>query len=324
MLELPDLKSWRDDVGRCPMLIHCVSLTALAMSAFAPFAAAVPLAFPVGVASSADSVDGLTALPPGMATLTQTLLDIAQTSRSTSGGTLPLPPDFFRHRVGPPHSSVLRVRTPQPAVQSGSVDGGNLLTFFVGGEPVALLTEDQTWDVILGTTWISVALPFYDYVTDVQQEVQVKDTTIGTDAPAISTYVLGPRVIGGLAGVGLLAAVVLVAVYLKRSVKRHVPRPVPGSEGKGGRGSEPQEYRRAYAEHLGVNSDGASSTDFAMLGLRHPFTRQDVQRAFRAKSQRLHPDHGGDPDFFRSLVSARDRALADADDEGRTPGASPS
>jgi hypothetical protein len=304
------------------MLIHCVSLTALAMSAFAPSAAAAPLAFPVGVASSADSVDGLTALPSGTAALTQTLLDSAQTSRSTPSGALSLPPDFFRHQVGPPHSSVLRVRIPQPAVQSGSVDGGNLLTFFVGGEPVALLTEDQTWDVILGTTWTSAALPFYVYVTHVQQQVQVKDTTIGTDAPAISTYVLGTQV-GALAGVGLLAMVVLVAVYLKRAVKRHVPRPAPGSSGKGDEGREHQEYRRSYAEHLGV-SDGASSTDFAMLGLRHPFTRQDVQRAFRAKSQRLHPDHGGDPDFFRSLVSARDRALADADDEGRTPGASPS
>jgi hypothetical protein len=202
-------------------------------------------------------------------------------------------------------------------VQSGSVDGGNLLTFFVGGEPVALLTEDQIWDVILGTTRISAALPFYGYVTHVQQQVQVKDTTIG------STYVLGPRVIGELAGVGLLAMVVLVAVYLTRAVKRHVPYPTSGSEG-GGEGREHQEYRRAYAEHLGASSDGASSTDFAMLGLRHPFTRQDVQRAFRAKSLRLHPDHGGDPDFFRSLVSARDRALVDADDEGPMPDASPS
>jgi hypothetical protein len=150
-----------------PMLIHCVGLTALASfaSAFAAPAAAAPLAFPLSV--------GLTsvALPPntpaglfGTATLIQTLPDSAQTSRSTSGGAGSLPPDFFRHHVGPPHSSVLRVRPPQPAVQSGSVGGGNLLTFFVGGEPVAPLTEDQTLDVILGTSRISAALPFYDYV----------------------------------------------------------------------------------------------------------------------------------------------------------------
>jgi hypothetical protein len=307
-----------------PMLIHCVGLTALASSAsaFAAPAAAAPLAFP----PSADSVDGLTsaALPPntpaglsGTATLTQTLLDSAQTSRSTSGGIVSLPPDFFRHHVGPPHSSVLRVRTPQPTVQSGSVGGGNLLTFFVGGEPVVPLTEDQTLDLIQGTSWVPGALPFYVYVTHVQQQVQVRDTTISTDVPAISTDVLG-GVIGGLAGLGLLAMVVLVAVYLKRAAKRHL-RPAPGSEGKGGKGSKHQESREAYAEHLGFNNDGAPSNDFAMLGLRHPFTRQDVQRAFRAKSLKVHPDHGGDPDFFHSLVSARDRALADADDEEPTP-----
>ena len=140
----------------------------------------------------------------------------------------------------------------------------------------------------------------------------------------ISTYVLGPRVIRGLAGAGLLTMVVLVAVYLRRAVQRHVPRPAPGSAGKGDEGREHQEYRRAYTEHPGVNSGGASSIDFATLGLRHPFTRQDVHRAFRAKSLRAHPDHGGDPDFFRLLVSARDRALADADDEEPTLGASPS
>jgi hypothetical protein len=303
------------------LLMRCASITALAMSAFAPSAAAVPKVFPVDVASSADSINGLTGLLPGRpATLTQTLLDSVW-SRNTASGSLSLPPDFFRHGVGLSHSSALRVGTPQPAVRSGSVNGSNLLTFFIGGEPVVLLTEDQTWDVILGTTRISAVLPFYLYVAHIQQQVQVGDKTIGTGTPAISTYVLAPRVIRGLDGAGLFAMVVLVAVYLKRAVKRHVPRPAPGPTGKGDEGREHQEYRRAYTEHLGINGDGASSTDFAILGLRHPFTRQDVQRAFRAKSLRAHPDHGGDPDFFRSLMNARDRALADADDDGL--GASP-
>jgi hypothetical protein len=274
------------------------------MSTFAPSAAAVPQVFPLDVTSSADSMNGLTGLLPGRpATLTQTLLDSSQISRGTSGDTLSLPPDFSLHHVGPSRGSVLGRETPQPAVRSGSVDGDNLLTFFVGSEPIALLTEDQTWDVILGTTRISVARPFYLYVTDVQQQVQVGDTANATDEPAIPAYVLSTRVLRGLAGAGLLTMVMLVAVYLKRAVKRHIPRPASGSAGKG---------------------DGASSTDFAMLGLRHPFTRQDVQRAFRAKSLRAHPDHGGDPDFFRSLMDARDRALADADDEGPTLDASPS
>ena len=309
-----------------PLLTRCISIAALAMSAFAPPAAAAPLAFTAGVASSADSMNGLTALLPGRpATLTQTLLDSSQISRGTSGDTLPLPPDFSRHHVGPSHGSVLGGGTPQPVVRSGSVDGDNLLTFFVGGEPVALLTEDQTWDVILGSTRITVARPFSLYVIDVQQQVQGGDTANATDdAPAFSTYGLGIRVIRGLAGAGLLTMVVLVAVYLKRAVQRHVPRPAPGSAGKGDEGREHQEYRRAYTEHPGVNSGGASSTAFAMLGLRHPFTRQDVHRAFRAKSLGAHPDHGGDPDFFRSLMNARDRALADADDDGSAPSTSPS
>jgi hypothetical protein len=295
------------------------------MSAFAQSAAAVPQVFPLDVASSADSMNGLTGLLPGRpATLTQTLLDSSQISRGTSGDTLSLPPDFSRHHVGPSHGSVLGGGTPQPAVRSGSVDGDNLLTFFVGGEPVALLTEDQTRDFILGITRISAARPFYLSGTDAQQPVRVQDTTNDTDEPAISTYGLGIRVIRGLVGAGLLTMVVLVAVYLKRAVQRHVPRPAPGSAGKGDEGREHQEYRRAYTEHLGVNGAGASSTDFAVLGLRHPFTRQDVQRAFRAKSLRAHPDHGGDPNFFRSLMNARDRALADADDEEPSLGASPS
>ena len=304
-----------------PTLIHCVGLAALASSAsaFAQPAAAAPLTSPVSDGPSADSVDGLAsvALPntptglSGTATLTQTWPESAQTSR---------PPDFPRDHVGSPRRSALRERPPQPAVQSGS--DGNVLTFFVGGEPVAPLTDDQTLDVILGTSQFSAALPVYDYAPDVQQQaqVQVRDRTSSIDMPGISTGVLDIRVIGGLAGVGLLAMVVLFAVGLKCAANWHV-RPVRGSEGKGG---EEREHRRAYAEPLAFNNVGASSNEFALLGLRHPFTRQDVQRAFRAKSLTAHPDHGGDADFFRSLMSARDRALADADGEEPTPGALPS
>jgi len=123
-----------------------------------------------------------------------------------------------------------------------------VLTFFVGGEPVAPLTDDQTLDVILGTSQFSAALPVYDYAPDVQQQaqVQVRDRTSSIDMPGISTGVLDIRVIGGLAGVGLLAMVVLFAVGLKRVAKWHV-RPVRGSKGKGG---EEREHRRAYAEPL--------------------------------------------------------------------------
>jgi hypothetical protein len=207
------------------------------------------------------------------------------------------------------------VLAPQPALLGRS---GNLLTFFVGGEQVAPPTEDQTWDVIAGTALVSGELPFY-VVTHVPQRVQVRETI---NAPGSSTTnAMGARAIGGLAGLGLLAMAALVAVRLKHSVKRHVPR-LARLDQRAKLEEEHREYRHTYAEHLGVNSNGASSTDLAMLDLRHPFTRQDVHRAFRAKALEAHPDHGGDPDFFHSLVIARDRALADVDDEEPMPGAS--
>jgi hypothetical protein len=200
------------------------------------------------------------------------------------------------------------VLAPQSALPGRS---DNLLTFFVGGEQVAPLTEDQTWDVIAGTALVSGELPFY-VVTRAQQRVQVGETI---NAPGSSTNAMGARAIGGLAGLGLLAMLtMLVAVCLKHAGKRHVPR-LARLDLKAKLEEEHREYRHTYAEHLGINSDGASSTDLTMLGLRHPFTRQDVHRAFRTKALEAHPDHGGDPDFFHSLVIARDRALADVDDE---------
>ena len=36
----------------------------------------------------------------------------------------------------------------------------------------------------------------------------------------------------------------------------------------------------------------------------------DVMRAFRKRAQKHHSDKGGDPATFRSLVEAKDRALA--------------
>ena len=58
----------------------------------------------------------------------------------------------------------------------------------------------------------------------------------------------------------------------------------------------------------------ASATDIALLGLPSTFTKADVQRAFKQKSFKAHPDLGGDPDFFRALVAARDALLASAED----------
>jgi hypothetical protein len=54
----------------------------------------------------------------------------------------------------------------------------------------------------------------------------------------------------------------------------------------------------------------APVTVFPLLGLRAPFSRADVTRAFRRQSLKMHPDHGGDPIAFRWLLAERERALA--------------
>jgi hypothetical protein len=63
-----------------------------------------------------------------------------------------------------------------------------------------------------------------------------------------------------------------------------------------------------------LDSEGASPEALAMLNLCSPFTRADVLAAFRAKSLKAHPDQGGDSDFMRALMLARDAALAEAED----------
>jgi hypothetical protein len=291
------------------MTIRCAGLIALAISASA--FAATTVAAPVPSTTPADIADGLAlvASPTIAGQFSRALAHGIRPSQNRSGGAKVVPSVPFDTAS----SSLMGVLAPQPALL-GRPD--NPLTFFVGDEQVAPLTEDQTWDFIAGTALVSGELPFY-VVTRAQQRVQVKETTI--NAPESSTYVMGARAIGGLVGLGLLA--MLVAVCLKHAGKRHVPR-LARLDLKAKLEEERREYLHTYAEHLGINSDGASSTDLAMLGLRHPFTLQDVHRAFRAKALEAHPDHGGDPDFFHSLVIARDRALTDVDDEEPMPDAS--
>ena len=288
------------------MTIRCAGLTALAISAFA----ATTTAAPVPSTTPADIADGLVlvASPTIAGQFSRALAYGIRPSQNSSGGTKVVPSVPFDTAS----SSLMGVLAPQPALL-GSPD--NPLTFFVGDEQVAPLTEDQTWDFIAGTALVSGELPFY-VVSRAQQGIQVRETI---NAPGSSTNAMGARAIGGLVGLGLFA--MLVAVCLKHAGKRHVPR-LARLDLKAKLEEEHREYRHTYAEHLGVNSDGVSSTDLAMLGLRHPFTRQDVHRAFRTKALEAHPDHGGDPDFFHSLVIARDRALADVGDEEPMSGAS--
>jgi hypothetical protein len=144
--------------------------------------------------------------------------------------------------------------TPQPALLGRS---NNLLTFFVGGEQVAPLTEDQTWDVIAGTALVSGELPFY-VVTRAQQRVQARETI---NAPGGSTDAMGARAIGGLAGLGLLAMAALVAVCLKHAGKRHVSR-LARLDLKAKLEEDHREYRHTYAEHLGISSSARSARAF--------------------------------------------------------------
>nr|WP_272507393.1 DnaJ domain-containing protein [Salinibacter ruber] len=45
------------------------------------------------------------------------------------------------------------------------------------------------------------------------------------------------------------------------------------------------------------------------MGLDRSATEDDVRQAFRARSKKLHPDHGGDPAAFRRLRGAYEDAL---------------
>jgi hypothetical protein len=73
-----------------------------------------------------------------------------------------------------------------------------------------------------------------------------------------------------------------------------------------------REFTRQFYGPL--NFEGASPEALALLNLRAPFTRADVMAAFHAKALRAHPDQGGDSDFMRALMLARDAALAEAED----------
>jgi hypothetical protein len=229
-----------------PMTIRCAGLTALAISAFAATTAAAP----VPSTTPAAIADGLAlvASPTIAGQFSRALTHGIRPSQNSSGGTKVVPSVPFDTAS----SSLMGVLAPQPALL-GRPD--NPLTFFVGDEQVAPLTEDQTWDFIAGTALVSGELPFY-VVTRAQQQVQVRETI---NAPGSSTNAMGARAIGGLAGLGLLAMLtMLVAVCLKHAGKRHVSR-LARLDLKAKLEEERREDRHTYAEHLGINSDGASS-----------------------------------------------------------------
>jgi hypothetical protein len=73
---------------------------------------------------------------------------------------------------------------------------------------------------------------------------------------------------------------------------------------------EADEFWRKIEAAKNENTHAAAArANDDVLGLGAKFTREDVMRAFRQQAQKYHPDKGGDPDIFRRLVEARDRAL---------------
>jgi curved DNA-binding protein CbpA len=55
-------------------------------------------------------------------------------------------------------------------------------------------------------------------------------------------------------------------------------------------------------------------TAWAMLDLQPGATRAQIEKAFKAKALKVHPDQGGDNALFRALIKARDACLAEAED----------
>ena len=59
----------------------------------------------------------------------------------------------------------------------------------------------------------------------------------------------------------------------------------------------------------------APSAYLGLLGITSPYTREAVQRAFRERAKRHHPDTGGDAVKFRELVEAKEHALEELANE---------
>jgi hypothetical protein len=72
------------------------------------------------------------------------------------------------------------------------------------------------------------------------------------------------------------------------------------------------EALRKSWSHVLERFAGASAEALEILDLQPPFTRADVERAFKAKAQKVHPDKGGDDAIMRALLLARKTCLNEA------------
>ncbi len=110
--------------------------------------------------------------------------------------------------------------------------------------------------------------------------------------------------------------------YLSRDRQLSLPRDVleekgewyPKGWGTGTKSFHTEEYKQR-SEQESAERDGRIrgkilTTEIDILGLFQEFGSQDVLRQFRKLAHEHHPDKGGSPAMFRTLVEARDRALA--------------
>ena len=49
---------------------------------------------------------------------------------------------------------------------------------------------------------------------------------------------------------------------------------------------------------------------FVVLGVQADATEADVKRAFKSIVKKVHPDAGGDPEEFKAVYAAYERAMA--------------
>jgi len=74
--------------------------------------------------------------------------------------------------------------------------------------------------------------------------------------------------------------------------------------------SKIRERSASHKSYLETAPELASDEPYRVLGVSRKATRKEIKQVFREKARRLHPDAGGDPDKFSSLVEAFNALMA--------------
>ncbi|AKF03102.1 J domain-containing protein [Sandaracinus amylolyticus] len=85
--------------------------------------------------------------------------------------------------------------------------------------------------------------------------------------------------------------------------------------------SELRAAREGASEHVRARRApvGAPQSLWSVLGVDPKATVAEIKRAYRARALETHPDQGGDPDAFRALHAAYERAIARRDKQAKRP-----